>query len=54
MVIVLDEKRDEGYSCTCRNFDAATRRCKIYDDRPKMCSEHGVKSPCTAPGCTLT
>ncbi len=38
------EVRDNGlrFNVPCRNFDFATRRCKIYESRPKMCRDAPV------------
>jgi Fe-S-cluster containining protein len=29
----------------CKNFDFATRRCKIYETRPKLCRDAKVGAP---------
>lgn len=38
---------------TCVNFDTASRNCKIYEDRPNLCSSHPTKE-CPYEGCTLS
>ena len=30
------------FNVPCKNFDFATRRCKIYESRPKMCRDAPV------------
>lgn len=37
---------------TCKHFDKETRRCLIYETRPKMCRDYGVVNVCDYKGCT--
>lgn len=38
---------------TCRHWDEDTRRCGVYDKRPKMCSGYPYGVPCEHDcGCT--
>lgn len=38
---------------SCRNFDAATRNCLIYDRRPRMCRNFPYGRKCPHKDCTL-
>jgi Fe-S-cluster containining protein len=35
----------EGHVYACRNFDEATRLCKIYEHRPEMCRAYPASCP---------
>lgn len=38
---------DEGEPYfTCRHWDPETRLCTIYEQRPQMCRDYGVATPC--------
>lgn len=36
--------------CVCPNFDKDTKKCKIYEDRPKLCKDF----PVGGVGCLLS
>ncbi len=59
MLILLDPIEDPMPGCndwnaTCRNFDLVTRSCRIYEDRPDMCSAYPYGRACSYAGCTMT
>jgi len=35
--IMEEQKRKGSAYCTCKEFDVANRRCKVYNDRPSIC-----------------
>jgi len=41
------------YFYTCKNHDVVTGDCKIYQNRPKMCSDYPYGGVCAYKGCTL-
>lgn len=53
MLIPLEGPWPEGASprWTCRHFDGAG--CTDYENRPKLCRDHGAVHRCDVPGCTL-
>ncbi len=53
MVIQLPDEDDGTPRFTCRHFDTETRNCTNYENRPKLCREHGVNTACAQPSCTL-
>lgn len=37
---------DNDYMYACRNWSHSDRRCKIYERRPKMCSDYPYGTAC--------
>lgn len=54
--VAADRFRDEdaGHHFTCRNWDEATRRCRIYDERPAMCADFPYGRACQYGGDACT
>jgi Fe-S-cluster containining protein len=44
--------KHRGHHFTCKNWDEATRLCKIYEDRPTMCRDYPYGQECQH-GCGL-
>lgn len=52
MVIPLGYQTDNGkHVYTCRNLDELGN-CRIYDERPRMCSDYPYGNECEIEGCT--
>ncbi len=55
MIIALGYRRGNDnrlvYTWTCKNFDKENRLCKIYDERPNMCSGYPDGKECHYEGC---
>lgn len=42
-----------NYLYTCRHHNAETGDCKVYEMRPRMCSEYPYGKACTQADCTM-
>jgi Fe-S-cluster containining protein len=51
MLVLLGHDADGDAQFTCRHYNADDRECMVYEDRPGMCREYGVTTPCTNPKC---
>jgi len=47
MVTPLEKAEgSRGWWYSCKHWDAETRRCRIYEARPKMCRDYPYGEPC--------
>lgn len=44
--VILRQKADEHFKQICRFIDSETRRCTIYEARPKICREFPGSNRC--------
>ncbi|MBL8148520.1 MAG: YkgJ family cysteine cluster protein [Blastocatellia bacterium] len=44
--LLLKHKRDKIYKTACRFLDTKSRKCKIYEDRPKVCRAYPEEKRC--------
>lgn len=51
MLIPLYRSKEKYEHFTCRHFDRTKKLCTVYDKRPEMCRQFGVKYPCEFKTC---
>ena len=44
--VVLRHRQDEYFGTACRFLDPETRRCTIYEARPRICRDHPGTARC--------
>ena len=50
---VKDDQQRYYWHYTCKHHDKETKKCLIYDNRPKMCRNFCCSDSANYPGCTL-
>jgi hypothetical protein len=44
--VIMRQKKDEHFNLVCQFLDGETRRCTIYDGRPRICREFPGSNRC--------
>ena len=44
--MILRQKADEHFKLVCRFLDSETRRCTVYEARPRICREFPGSARC--------